>query len=90
MSGIDKALEELLEKCPVLLDGEFQAKHPGIAQVASFLDASSETMYRLTGKFYPFDKLGVRNIAGYIGLIQRSDSEAVGLYERIRDLFGFG
>ncbi len=89
MSGIDGELEKMFQDCPVLLDKNFQEEHPGIVKTAAFLDSSSQTSYKLTGKFYPFDNLGVKDIASYLKLVVKGNSEAVRLYEKVRDLFGF-
>lgn len=89
MATIDEEVKRLLEECPILFDEEFQKKHPGVVNVAGFLDSCAKTHYRMMGKFKPFDKLRVRDISGYLAKLQEGDIEAVGIYETVRNTFGF-
>ena len=90
MTTIDEELKQMLEDCPILLDKDFQRQPPGIAGVAGFLESAAKTHYRMSGKYEPFDRVGVDNITDYIKLVQEGNPEAVRMYERVRDILRLG
>jgi len=90
MSGIDEELKQMLEGCPILLDEGFQEQHPGIIDVAGFLNEAAISEYRMFEKYPPFDRVGVNNIKDYIALIDNGNPDAVKTYETVRDTLGLG
>jgi hypothetical protein len=89
MINIDQELKQMLEDCPILLDEDFGKQHPGIVNVAGFLNASAKTHYRAAKRFDPFDRVGVDNIREYITLIHAGNADAVRTYQNLRDTLGF-
>ena len=88
MLEIDSELEEMFKECPLLLDEDFQAKYPGIVSTAGFLNAAAKTSYIITGKYSPFDRVGVRSTFNFIELIQSGHPEAIKIYQTTRDILG--
>ncbi|MEK6927226.1 MAG: hypothetical protein AABX11_02235 [Nanoarchaeota archaeon] len=80
---------ELVRKCPILSDKNFQERYPGILNVSVFIDESAKT-YEQIGKDYTFfNRLGVSEILGYLNLMRKGDIGAVRSYKSVRDTFGF-
>jgi hypothetical protein len=90
MPSVDEKIEQLFRDCPMLVDEGFKRQHPWIVNVATFLDATAEFTYKKTGKYDPFDRLGVRSIKEYMALLQQGNPEAVRIYRKVRDNLCFG
>ena len=89
-ASIDEHIDKLLGKNPILLDGEFKKKFPGIEFVAAFINAKHRTAQKASGRYKLFDKLGIGDIGEYLELLQQGDKVAIRSYEITRDSLGFG
>jgi hypothetical protein len=86
---IGAEVEEFEKAHPLLLDGEFLTKYPGITDVSTFLDASSKRLRGKTGFTNKLRELGVTDMNGYLELIQQGNQEAINHYKRIKDICAF-
>ena len=73
---------------PILLDENFLREHPGIEEVASFINHVAEGTIGQHRPYRLFESLGVGDIREYLALIKAGSKKAIRSYEAVRDLLG--
>ncbi|MBU2615749.1 MAG: hypothetical protein KKC19_01455 [Nanoarchaeota archaeon] len=89
MTTLDNEVEGIAELCLSILDEKFLKEHPGIIDVAGFLNSVSRTSIRVKGKYEPFDRLEIKTIREYLKKAQEGDEEALKTYRTVRDNLNF-
>ncbi|MBU1251981.1 MAG: hypothetical protein KJ905_04160 [Nanoarchaeota archaeon] len=89
MTTIDEEIDQMVKECPILLDEDFQRQHPGIIEVAGFLDVVAKEERRDIGSYKLFDDLGIETIGEYLALISSGNLKARKVYEKVRDICRF-
>jgi len=77
--------KEFLENFPVLSDSKFLREYQDIQKVAEVLYLTADIHYRQLEKFVYFDKLRVRNLNGFLELLEEGNPDAKKVYEEIKD-----
>lgn len=90
MTGVDEEVEEMLAACPILSDGDFLRKHPGVADVAGFLNSAAKVHYLMKQGYEPFDRIGVKNIRDFLAQLQEGNPKAAETYTKVRDILCLG
>lgn len=84
MVSIDEAAVEVRKYCGEYLDNkDFLGRFPVITSVSALLHANETNAYSVTGEYQQFQKLGVRNISGFIRLLADGNEQAKTLYRNI-------
>lgn len=91
--SVKERIEQLAKECPLLCDGEFVAKYPGIADVVLFVYSTFHSQQIREGKIkgkYNFGLgLGVDKIEDFTKLIQEGNPQAIKSYENLRNILKF-
>lgn len=84
MAGVDDTVEKLFKDCPILLNKDFQKKYPAILEVVAFINEVARSTIRMRGKYEFFERFGIKDIGGYVRLIQQGDPKAIASYKSLR------
>ena len=81
--NIDKLLDQMEKKCPILKDKDFVNKYPGIENVASFFYSAMQRKIPNA-----IEKMGL-TLKGYLNKLNQDDKKAIEIYEKTRNILGF-
>lgn len=78
-----------LDDSPLLQDAKFLEKHPGIDNVAGYLNGAASTAYMSISPFPLIDEMKVYDINAYLSMVQQGDEKAVEMYKQIKRICRF-
>jgi hypothetical protein len=89
MTYIDSDVRKLIECCPLLDSKPFVKEHPGIINVALYLNEVAGIERKMGYSYRPFDEMGIGDVAGYLKLVNAGNPRALDLYRKAKSILGF-